>query len=259
MNEIFLQNGKKIWLSILSVRKFKILTNHADITIIKDNNNFQEIKFSNLLSFKKGEKIVIKDNNSENYITFILNDISSVSKTCYEGIEQKINKSSIFILPFIGENHLFFDYGYSLYNVYISEDYKFLYVKYKWTGSKEYLDLEENLTKHPLYIEFWDESKDFVIFKFKIDDKYHKSIDCIMNGKYSNIEDIFKLRILSFHGLNKSSKLGGVLFRDENYKKSIELELNVKIPDNLDLMSKSTKEEEIWSYQDTSQKIGIES
>lgn len=258
MNEIFLQNGKKIWLSVISVRKFRINTNHPDVNVIRDdNNNFIEMKFSELFSFKKGDKIVIKDENTNNYITFILNDISSISSTLYDGIEQKINKTCIFILPLLGLNHLYFDYGYHLYNGFISEDYKFIYIKYKFTKTDHYLELEELLQKHPMYIEFFDLDREFVVFKFRLDDKYFSTIDSIIKGKYSNIKEEFKMQILSFHGLTKNSELGGILFKDQNYKKALEMRLGIKIPDSIDLMSKSTKEEEIWNYQDSFQKIGI--
>lgn len=256
MNEIFLQNGKRIWLTVTSVRKFRICTNHPDVKIIRDdNNNFVEMKFSDLFSFKKGDKIVIKD--SKNYITFILNDIFSISNTHYDGIEQKINKTCIFILPLLGYNHIHFDYGYHLYNGYISADYKFIYIQYKFTKTDTYLDLEETLQKHPMYIEFFDLNKEFVVFKFKLDDKYHSTIDNIIKGKYSAIKEDTKMQILAFHGLPKASELGGVLFKDENYKKMLESKLGVRIPDSIDLMSRSTKEEEIWNYQNTFQETGM--
>ena len=249
MNEIFLQNGKKIWLEAKSARKFLITTNHRNVVVIRDkNDNFIKMKFSNLLSFNKNDKIVVKDKKSDNYFTFILNDISPLSSEKYEGIEQKTNKSCIFILPFLKQNYIYFDYPYSLYNVYVSEDYNYLYIKYKWTGCEDYLDLEEKLQLHEKYVEFFDLNEEFVIFKFKIDDKYKKEIELILQGKYSKISESLKLQILSFHGIGKSSKLGKVLFRDEKYRKSLELELDVRIPNDIDLMSKSTKEEEIWNY-----------
>lgn len=258
MNEIFLQNGKKIWLEAKSVRKFLITTNHRNMEIIRDeNDNFKELKFSNLFSFKKGDKVVIKDKKSNNYFNFILNDISSLPNGKYEGIECKTNKSCIFILPFLGENYIYFDYPYSLYNVYVSEDYEYLYVKYKWTGSEDYLDLEEKLQTHERYMEFFDLNEEFVVFKFKIDKKYEKDVRAVIQGRYSKISEDLKLQILSFHGIGKSSKLGKVLFRDEEYRRNLELELGVKIPNDIDLMSKSTKEEEIWNYQSISQKTGM--
>lgn len=257
MNEIFLQNGKKIWLEVLSVRKFEISTNHSNVEIIRENGVFQEIKFSDLLSFKKGDKITIKDKDNENFITFILNDISRISGTRFEGIQEKVTKSCIFVLPFLGNNHVHFDYNFSLYNVYVSEDYKFIYLKYKFINSSNYLELEEKLQSHPLYQEFFDVNEEYVVFKFKIDEKFQKDVDKIIEGKYSSISEFSKKKILEFHGLNSSSKLGQILSRDQKYKKHLELKLGTIIPLNMDLMSKSSKEEEIWNYQDISQKIGI--
>lgn len=260
MNEIFLQNGKKIWLAVQSLRKFSIRTNHSNVKIVRsENGDFQEMKFSDLLSFKKGDKITIKDTITENYITFILNDISRISDTKYEGIEEKVNMTGIFILPFLNHNHVYYDYGYSLYNAYLSKDYEFIYLKYKFTKSDRYLNLEEKLQTHSQYQEFFDVDKKFVVFKFKLKKDYLSDISLIMEGRYSSIRKSSKVRILNFHGMSINSKLGSVLFKDIKYKKRLELKLEVKLPNDMDLMSKGFKEQEIWNYQNTFQKIGTES
>jgi hypothetical protein len=257
MNEIFLQNGKKITLMIISVRKFKLITNHPEVIIIRDeNDNFQELKFSDFLSFKKGEDIVIKDKHGS-YINFTLNDIIKISDKEYEGIDQKINKSCIFILPLLGVNYIFFDYGYTLYNAYVSTDYSSIYLKYKFINTSGYLELEEKLCNHKDFLEFYDVDKQFVIFKFRIDNTYFNDIHNIIEGKYSKIRESTKKKILAFHGAGDTSELGHILNKNEKYKKVLEKKLNVYIPDNIDLMSKINKTEELWTYQNISQMIGM--
>lgn len=249
MNEISLQNGKKIWLKAVSVRRFELRTNHMNTKVVKDSNgNFTEIKFSDIFSFKKGDNITIKD-KSDNYITYTLNDISNASKGTYNCIEETVNKSTIFILPLLGNNHVYFDYSYSLYNACLSEDYKFIYLKYKFTKNDKYLELEQNLQKHPLYLEFFDIDEEFVVFKFKIPEKSISDAKSIIYGKYSIIKEISKNRILAFHGISKNSKIGYILFKDSKYKKKLENELNVRIPSDIDLMSKGLINKEIWNYQ----------
>jgi len=249
MNEISLQNGKKIWLKALSVRRFELKSNHANIRILKDkDNNFIEIQFSDLFSFKKGDTINIKDKYGS-YITYTLNEVSYVSRGIYDCVEEPINKCTIFALPLLGNNHVYFDYGYSLYNAQVSEDFKFIYLKYKFTKSNTYLELEQKLQSHPLYQEFFDIDSEYVVFKFKLPEKSLTDVKCIIEGKYSKINENTKTRILAFHGMIENSKLGYILFKNKNYKKKIEKELKVKIPSDVDLMSKGLKSKEIWNYQ----------
>lgn len=249
MNEISLQNGKKIWLKTLSVRRFELKTNHANIRILKDNNgNFKEIQFSDLFSLKRGDIVNVKDKFGV-YINYTLNEVSYISRGVYDCVEEPINKSTIFILPLLGNNHVYFDYSYSLYNAQVSEDYKFIYLKYKFTKSNTYLDLEQKLQTHPLYQDFFDIDSEYVVFKFKLPEKALIDIKCIIEGKYSKINESSKTRILAFHGMTENSKLGYILSKNKNYKKKLEHTLKVKIPSDIDLMSKGLKSKEIWNYQ----------
>ena len=259
MNKIILPNGKYIQLDVLSVRKFKIYTDHPEIFIKRNSEKrFESISFSDMLTFSYGESFDLKEYNNNINFNYTLKDVekSKIEIDTHYGIEGKLNKLCIFILPLLLKDYIYFDYNYSLYNGYISEDYNYLYLTYKFLSTQSFLNLEEKLYKLPNFIEIYDPNKDFVIFKFKLKEKDKEDITLIMNGNYSLISDTLKRKILLFHGLGKESFIGQVLYRNPALKLSLERKIGVRLSSKTELMSKLIKENEIWTYQNISQKIG---
>lgn len=259
MNEITLSNGKKIYLGIVSARRFSIDTDHPEVEIVRDEQGeLVCINFSDIYTMSYGEEFVIKDPNG-NYISFVLRDVAKISPNSYHGIDQKLTKTCIFILPLLLTDYDYFDYNYSLFNGYVSEDGKYIYLKYKFINSEKFLKLEDKLRGHSQFVRAYDPDKNFVVYVFKLQDRYKDYISKILEGKYSQISDYYKKIILRFHKASPRSVLGMILYKDSMYKKKLEKELGTRIPDDIDLMSKSKLEEELWIYQDTSQKIGTTS
>lgn len=259
MNEITLQNGKKIHLNIVSARRFSIETDHPEIDIVRDEQGeFVSMNFSDFYSMSRDEEIIIKDSEG-NYIPFVLRDVAKISPGSYHGIDQKLTKTCIFILPLLLTDYSYFDYNYSLYNGYISEDCKHIYLKYRFINSQKFLLLEDKLRGHSQFVRAYDPDKNFVVYVFKLQDRYKDYISKILEGKYSQISDYYKKVILRFHKASPRSTIGMILYKDSLYKKKLEKDLDIKIPDNVDLMSKGKLEEELWIYQDISQKIGTTS
>lgn len=257
MNEITLPNGKKITMNVVSSRRFEIKTDHPEVIINRKGTEFVNIQFSEYLTLKKGLCIDLEDSKRKCIISYILNDIEN-SKGLF-GIEQKINKTCIFILPLLcKQTFSFFEYDYSLYNGFISEDYNYLYLQYKFNNSEEYLKLEDKLSSLPEFIQLYDPSEQFVIFKFKLNNKYTNDIINLVEGKYSQISENSKKEILAFHKLNNTSFLGQVLYKNKELKTNLEKSLNMQISKDSELMSKFELEEELWNYQSISQKIGIQ-
>ena len=259
MNEITLPNGKKVHLSIVSARRFNIETDHPETIVIRDDKgNFISLNFSDFYSMKKGEEFLIKDSEG-NLIPFVLRDVAKINPNSYDGIDQKLTKTCIFILPLLLTDYSYFDYNYSLYNGYISEDCKYIYLKYRFINSEKFLQLEDKLRGHSQFVRAYDPDKNFVVYVFKLQDRYKDYISKILEGKYSQISDYYKKIILRFHKASTRSTIGFILYKDSLYRKKLEKELGTEIPDDIDLMSKGLLEEELWIYQDISQKIGITS
>ena len=64
-------------------------------------------------------------------------------------------------------------------------------------------------------------------------------------GKYSKLDDEFKLKILDFHGMAVDSALSKILFKSDERRKQLEKKLDAEIPDNSELLSIINLEDEI--------------
>lgn len=164
------------------------------------------------------------------------------------------NKSDIYILPMLGlKSSQFFNRDslpQSQYiNCFIGDSNKNINNKilllYKFHSSRLYLNFEVVLQKHDLYDYSYETDNSHTMFVFNIPDKYLNDYNKILKGKYSTISDIYKEHIISFHSLSKSSETFGILYKTNNRREQLELDINeglprfnwTKIPDNVELES----------------------
>lgn len=84
------------------------------------------------------------------------------------------------------------------------------------------LDRNQDIMKKFLYQE-----KIFYLMDIPIEflEDYRK----IISSKYSTIEDIYKKKIIKFHGIRSDSKYKKILYREESYYKEMEEKLAVNI------------------------------
>ena len=82
----------------------------------------------------------------------------------------------------------------------------------------------------------YDPSPYFVIFVFSIPKEYRKDMLKFKQGKYSKFSDIYKLKILDFHGLEVDSPVGQVLFRSDKRRFELEQKLGVTLEKDSELL-----------------------
>lgn len=164
----------------------------------------------------------------------------------------KINKSKSYLLPLISDdvkleyiNELVNTYTYVegfsdeiiglLYN--FQPDYNFF--KNKYQG---FIIYEEYLFNHPLYIDKIDVDNK-VLYIFKIPEKYSYDYNKFIRGKYSEIREENKFKILNFltskfKGNQKIiNDIEGILFKNPEIKHNLEKKLAVTISDSSELSS----------------------
>jgi len=157
-----------------------------------------------------------------------------------------LNKSKTYILPYISE-YIPIKFINKLLNTYTfyNNEYAFC-LRYEFSGKKEFTQYEKELESNKYYRETIDVNKREVLYIFDIPEDLFNIVDLYLDGKYSYLpnKDIVIGFLMKHFGLTLDNKIIKILNRDESLKQEIEDQLNVKIPDGIDLSSCPNKDNE---------------
>jgi len=161
------------------------------------------------------------------------------------------SRSSNFITPLIvkTKNEVSFDKYFM--NCYVGNeltgDYgKFIYIHLRYKPIIELEEVEKKLVDNENFIESKNTDKQYTLYKFKVPEEFLNDYNLIISGKYSQISDNAKLRILSFHNATKTSKIFQILYKKEELRMFLENELQEKLPKNAELHGLMIPEEETF-------------
>lgn len=140
-----------------------------------------------------------------------------------------ITKSSYFLMPMLGGTRSDFLWNTNFVNCFYkreNSDKEMLYVLYRFSGDKLFLDFEEDIKSHPFYISSEEVDKYQTLITFEIEDK--EIFQIFKNGKYSHFPQKYKDAILEFHPGNNAIKR--ILYKDKKLKEVIEKKVGCRIP-----------------------------
>lgn len=160
-------------------------------------------------------------------------------------------KTATYLLPMVSR-YINVDLG-SLINVYLGDelhnrfnDYKHLYLHFKFNNSADALKYEDYLINNPYSEGHYDVDNDTYMIVFKIPAVESDLVSTFLEGKYSHFPLEYKNDIISFFKLKNSDKLFQVLFRDRKLKRKLEYELGVTISEESELSSPPLLEMELF-------------
>jgi hypothetical protein len=231
---------KKIIQTSLSNLLFDI-RNAREIRLHKDDDKGSFIHTTSnnkILSIQYADvKIAINED-------FIIDEESYHISEIYENDEfytfyvSKINKITLFSLPMFFDNRDTASTS-SLINVYYGDNHKNdLYFHYRYNSEPPFKETERILTNSEYFINEIDIDNFHTVYQTQIPTEYTSDFDKIINGKYSKISSKFKVEIIKFHNLKPNKYLYQVINRDKKLLDKMEKDLDTKIPDDIDLMSK---------------------
>ena len=158
-----------------------------------------------------------------------------------------INKSKTYILPLLSK-HIEINYLKYLTNTYVfidDVDTELIVLSYDNKANEEF-DFEDyikKLSESVLFIELIRNEDGSYNFVFKIPEEFSYDYQCFIVGKYSKMNEKSKAFIIKsiskMFKLDSSikSKIRNVLYLGEDLRKSLETELNMKIPESWELSS----------------------
>jgi len=168
---------------------------------------------------------------------------------CYDLLSTKMTVSSTFVTPFLGVSKSFMLWDNLFVNTYISA-YEYdncIALLYRFSGDPMFLKFEAALCSFRTFVKKYDPDPYHVLFIFSVSDAAQKSYDKLINGKYSEIDDLWKLKILDFHDYDRYGQTGQILYKDVELRYKIEQKLDVALDDTYELHSAPSKEEETYS------------
>lgn len=159
---------------------------------------------------------------------------------CYDLSVARLTDSSIFILPLMGMNRKLMLWDSLFVNAFCEteEDKECICILYRFSGEAKFARFESALCSFRNFRRRIDTDPYHVLFVFEVPDDAKTSYRAYMDGRYSQIEDEWKLKILEFHGFDIDGHTGKILFQSSNLRQDLEHKLDVVLPKNAELHSK---------------------
>ena len=108
---------------------------------------------------------------------------------------------------------------------------------YRWSSDPVFAKFDLALRKFPTFIRAFDADPMHTVYAFSVPDRHTLNFKYFKEGKYSKLEDDYKLKILEFHDMSVDSTLSKILFKADERKRQLERKLGAEIPDNSELLS----------------------
>lgn len=143
-----------------------------------------------------------------------------------------VNKATWFLLPMFGNSQVDFTENkkypyivdlYNFVNIYLSDINKpyydqHIFIVYKVPNkcTTEYIQQCIKLTKNSNFVKEYNyiyNKETYVIFCYKIPDNYYRDYKLILDGKYSEINEVYKKKILKFWDLGIKSRIATILYK----------------------------------------------
>ena len=172
-------------------------------------------------------------------INLIMPGMKDGKIVCYDLMVAKSTLASIFALPFLGGNRKLFMWDSLFVNAFIAteEEANCIALLYRFSGDPLFLKFESALAAFKDFKRKFDPDPHHVLFVFDIPKNVRASFKHFKNGRYSQIDDIWKLKILDFHGFDVEGRTGKILFQSESLRKTMESDLLVELPTDAELHS----------------------
>jgi hypothetical protein len=171
-----------------------------------------------------------------NYIKAVITQQGLVA---YDIIVCMVNNSSIFAFPFLGGNRRLMLWDSMFMNAFIAvpDNPECIALLYRFSGNILFTKFESALCSFRTFSNRYDPDPYHVVFVFNVPEEAKASYNHFVNGRYSEIDDLWKLKILDFHGFDIDGHTGQILFRDSRLRNKIEENLDITLSEDTELHS----------------------
>lgn len=234
--------------NVSSSREITVTTTIKNVKKVVLDRNIVSLDFNNELNLKVDSTIVVGRHKFKiNYIEEkILNSKTTfILKTC-----EKISKTTRFLLPLLGldPNAIFLNSLFINSFIYY-EDEEFsnkIYLWYKFSAEEQFFKFEQALVDLPNFLYVKDVDSTSVLYCLELEKHLSDTINLIIDGKYSEIDEDFKQTILEFTDITEKKLINDIFTKNPERKKALEELLGAEIPKNAELCDKFIKNQETF-------------
>jgi len=243
-----IKNGDKtILLEAINATTVNLVTNNA--MIIEKRSNGRDIIE---LSIGEPKDFYLCSNNNFNEIIFDIGDgrnisykitqITAVDSMKYRLKTHSRTTCSFFLPPMLGYDRKWFSWDKYFINAYLVKDFHNddpkIGLAYRFIPEQAFLSFEKKLMCRKEYLYTYDLDYETELNVFTTGSiRNNTNLQRIVDGQYSMISPVLKEGILRFHNQTKDDVLGGILYKTENRRKQLELNLGSPIDKELELFS----------------------
>jgi hypothetical protein len=169
---------------------------------------------------------------------------------CYDLISTKSTSSTTFVTPFLGVSKSLMLWDTLFVNTYVNvlpDHEKCIALLYRFSGDAKFLKFESALCSFRTFVKKYDPDPYHVLFVFDVPDSAKKSYQRYLDGEYSEIDGLWKLKILDFHDYDRYGHTGQILHRDDELREKIETKLDVTLPPGSELHSRPDMDVETYN------------
>lgn len=162
-----------------------------------------------------------------------------------------LNKSFTYILPMLSTEINI--NNSNLKNTFIGDKSKkeydnHIFLLYKFSGSKEFLEYEDYLRNTHLFVDAYDPDDNHVMFVFDVPAFYQTDYDLFVKGKYSEMNYDYKVIIFAFHNImDHEHRVAKVLFKHPDLREEWEERTGVDIPKGMEVSSVPDLNKEVYN------------
>ena len=226
----------EIIFTIASPLTVKLSGGTSTIIPHKINKEIVSLEMPNNYDISLGDCLKVKERP---YKINIINKKKYNRTTIYELKTAERNKSSLFIFPMLGGSRRLFMYKRQFVNAFIKDnksDENYIILLYRYSTDPLFYKFERTLEQFKDFITSYNPDPYHTVFVFNIPETHIENFKKFKTGKYSEMDDLYKLKILDFHGMDIDDLLGQILFKAEERKIFLENKLDTKLEKNSELL-----------------------
>ena len=239
---------QKLQFTPIDGRTVRLTGDFSECEVDKDNGKIVALRFDGY-AIEANSTISVK--NSRFKVNKIITDVLDGSAPYYDLMTADLTTASTFVMPFMGGNRRLFMWNRLFVNAFVGtdEDEDCIALLYRYSSQPEFLKFENTLEAFRHFRVRREPDPYHTIFVFNVPDKARTSYAAFLRGRYSEIDDEWKLRIIEFHDFHIDGHTGRVLFQSPWLKAKIESELDVELDDDAELLSRPDMKREIYSRE----------
>lgn len=250
---VHLNADNKVLIEVLDGRTIRITFDAHPFEVIEEKKKIVGINVSGIpyLHLNDYNKVFITVNDRLH--TYVIKEIDRIGDNCFQLHTMKRTKSSFFITPIIGENRISVRWNQYFVNTFLTDE-NTIVILFRFFNSDDYKQFEHSVSKHPLFEKIIDFDAQHVAMQFKVPEEHVNNVKLFRDGQYSKMSNSYKLQILKFHSLAKDSLIGKILFKADERRKQIEMDLGVAIPPDIELYDKPDERELFKKEEDAKER-----